>query len=172
MAGAQSPWVRRRRIELAELVNESWVLPPPESVIGSVAMEAFRASGLDYPRATVVTVPPEVRISLLATGRFLTIVPASVLRFPTSASGDQGLARRTADGPRANRDRHPEEPHAQPRRAAFHRARPRSREAAGEEKMIDAMSACGIVSRVTPVHTAVRNCTRDEGRPFEVGNQV
>jgi hypothetical protein len=28
------------------------------------------------------------------------------------------------------------------------------------------------VSRVTPVHTAVRNCTRDEGRPFEVGNQV
>src|ERR1700719_2804097 len=23
-----------------------------------------------------------------------------------------------------------------------------------------------LVSRVTPVHTAVRNCTRDEGRPF------
>ena len=34
------------------------------------------------------------------------------------------------------------------------------------------MSGCGIVSRVTPVHTAVRNCTRDEGRCFEVGNQV
>ena len=34
------------------------------------------------------------------------------------------------------------------------------------------MSGPGIVSRVTPVHTAVRNCTRDEGRPFEVGNQV
>jgi len=33
-------------------------------------------------------------------------------------------------------------------------------------------SGCGIVSRVTPVHTALRNCTRDEGRPFEVGNQV
>src|SRR4030081_2771127 len=34
------------------------------------------------------------------------------------------------------------------------------------------MSLMGLVSRVTPVHTAVRNCTRDEGRPFEVGNQV
>jgi len=34
------------------------------------------------------------------------------------------------------------------------------------------MSALGIVSRVTPVHTAVRNCTRDEGRSFEIGNQV
>jgi hypothetical protein len=33
-------------------------------------------------------------------------------------------------------------------------------------------SASGLVSRVTPVHTAVRNCTRDEGRSFEVGNQV
>ena len=28
------------------------------------------------------------------------------------------------------------------------------------------------MSRVTPVHTAMRNCTRDEGRSFEVGNQV
>ena len=29
------------------------------------------------------------------------------------------------------------------------------------------MSLMGLVSRVTPVHTAVRNCTRDEGRPFD-----
>ena len=35
-----------------------------------------------------------------------------------------------------------------------------------------ATSAAGLVSRVTPVHTALRNCTRDEGRSFEVGNQV
>ena len=34
------------------------------------------------------------------------------------------------------------------------------------------MAEMGLVSRVTPVHTAVRNCTRDEGGPFEVGNQV
>jgi hypothetical protein len=33
-------------------------------------------------------------------------------------------------------------------------------------------SGTGIVSRVTPVHTALRNCTGDEGGPFEVGNQV
>jgi hypothetical protein len=30
----------------------------------------------------------------------------------------------------------------------------------------------GLVSRVTPVQTALRNCTRDEGRSFEFGNQV
>jgi DNA-binding transcriptional LysR family regulator len=81
-AGAQSSWVRRRRIELAELVNESWVLPPSGSVIGSIVSEAFRAGGLDYPRVTVVTDSPHTRISLLATGRFVTIFPASALRFP------------------------------------------------------------------------------------------
>src|ERR1700730_8178269 len=34
------------------------------------------------------------------------------------------------------------------------------------------MSGTGLVSRVSPVHTVLRNCTRDEGRSFEVGNQV
>jgi len=84
IAGAQNPLVRRRRIKLAELVNESWALPPPESVLGSIAMKAFRATGLDYPRTTVFTSPAEPRISLVATGRFLTILPGSALRFPTN----------------------------------------------------------------------------------------
>jgi DNA-binding transcriptional LysR family regulator len=79
--GAQNQWVRRRRIEIAELVNELWVLPPPDSVIGSIVMDAFRASGLDYPRVSVVTDCPHMRISLLATGRFVTIFPASAFRF-------------------------------------------------------------------------------------------
>jgi len=84
-AGAQNPWVRRRRIELAELMNEVWVLPPPDNVVGSVAMKAFRARGLGYPRTTVVSDSPHVRMSLLATGRFLSIFPASALRFPAKS---------------------------------------------------------------------------------------
>jgi hypothetical protein len=34
------------------------------------------------------------------------------------------------------------------------------------------MSEVGLVSRASPVHTVRRNCTRDEGGTFEVGNQV
>jgi len=34
------------------------------------------------------------------------------------------------------------------------------------------MSLLGLVSRISPVHTAVCNCTRDEGRPFGIGNQL
>ena len=86
VAGAQNQWVRRRRIEIVELVNELWVLPPSDSVIGSIVMDAFRASGLDYPRVSVVTDCPHMRISLLATGRFVTIFPASAFRFLTTRS--------------------------------------------------------------------------------------
>jgi DNA-binding transcriptional LysR family regulator len=82
-AGAQSPWVRRRRIELSELVNEPWALPPPGGVIALVTMEAFRTSRLDYPRTVVITDSPQVRMNLLADGRFLTILQESALRFPT-----------------------------------------------------------------------------------------
>ena len=41
-----------------------------------------------------------------------------------------------------------------------------------EQSFRSSMSEMGLVSRVSPVHTALRNCTRDEGRSFEVGNQV
>ncbi len=80
-AGNESPWARRRKVSLRDLLDEPWVLPPPESAISAVAREAFAARGLDYPRATVVALTPEVRMSLLATGRFITLFPASTVRF-------------------------------------------------------------------------------------------
>lgn len=81
VTGDKNPWARRRKIQISELVDESWVLPPSASVIGSILLETFRAVGLDYPRATVVTDSPHMRVSLLATGRFITVFPASALRF-------------------------------------------------------------------------------------------
>ncbi len=85
-AGAQSQWARRRSIALAELVNEPWVLPPPGSGIISIAMEGFRARGLEYPRTTVVTDSNQARMNLVATGRFLAIFTGSTLRVPTKRS--------------------------------------------------------------------------------------
>jgi len=79
--GTKNPWTRRRNIQLSDLAEERWVLPPRESVIGSIITQAFRASGLDYPRATVVTDSPHMRVSLLETGRFITVFPASALKF-------------------------------------------------------------------------------------------
>ena len=90
-AGARSSLARRRRIALRDLVDERWVLPPPESVISSIAKQAFAEKGLDYPRAAVLTLTPEVRMSLVATGRFITIFPASMVRFSGRRSEIQVL---------------------------------------------------------------------------------
>jgi DNA-binding transcriptional LysR family regulator len=86
-AGAQNPWVRRRKVALADLMNEAWTLPPPDSLNGELIVEAFRARGLDLPRATLVTASVPLRNALLASGRFLSIVPGSVFRFPASNPG-------------------------------------------------------------------------------------
>jgi DNA-binding transcriptional LysR family regulator len=83
VAGMQSPWARRRKVKLADLVNEPWVLPPPDSPFGSVVFEAFRADGPDVPRTIVTSFFP-VRHALLTTGRFLTMVPRVVLAFPAA----------------------------------------------------------------------------------------
>ena len=72
-AGARSPWVRRRPVKLATLVNEPWVLPP-------IGIEVFRRSGLDCPRKAVFTNSSEARMSLLATGRFVAILSTSAMR--------------------------------------------------------------------------------------------
>ena len=79
VAGAQHPLASRRKIELAELASQSWVLPAADSAPGATLADAFRASGLDYPRVSVVTLPTDVRASFLASGRFLSIFPATSL---------------------------------------------------------------------------------------------
>jgi len=81
VAGAQSQWARRRNIELAELATAPWVVLPADTTAGSITRDAFRASGIDFPRAAVVTESPEVRLSLMSTGRYLTVLSDSALKF-------------------------------------------------------------------------------------------
>lgn len=81
-AGAQSRWARRRRIELDELVNEPWALPPDGSAVGAIIRDAFHARGLAPPAATVVMGSATTRSRLAATGRFLTVIPEFALMLP------------------------------------------------------------------------------------------
>jgi len=89
--GAQSPWARRRKVELSELVDEWWLLPPPDTQPGTFYAELFRANGLDYPCARVVSTAIETRASLLSTGRFVSFLPLSALRFPTRKTSIKAL---------------------------------------------------------------------------------
>jgi DNA-binding transcriptional LysR family regulator len=80
VAGEQSPWARPRKVALAELVNEPWIFSPGQ-VWGMVVSEAFKAHGLEAPSAKVIGGSLVLRNQLLATGRFLTMLPKSVLRY-------------------------------------------------------------------------------------------
>lgn len=80
VVGARSPWARRRKLSLAQLVDEPWTFPAGP-VIGRLIAEAFEARGLEMPRARVSASSILLRNQLLASGRFLTILPDSVLRY-------------------------------------------------------------------------------------------
>jgi DNA-binding transcriptional LysR family regulator len=82
VAGASNPWTRRRRVELAELMDELWVLPPTGTRFGSIVGDIFAARGLSLPRAAVVALGLEMTNNVLRTGRYLAIHPESVLTFP------------------------------------------------------------------------------------------
>src|SRR5207244_4512836 len=81
VAGSQNALSRRRKIDPAELVDEPWCLPPPESFPGTWIAKAFRERGLDVPRASVIVHSIHMQQVLLATGRFLAVQPATLLHF-------------------------------------------------------------------------------------------
>ena len=81
VAGLDNRWARRRRIALADLAGEAWVLPEPNSVGWGWIDEAFRSDGVTTPQPQVNSNSMSVRIGLAETGRFLTMVSSSVLRF-------------------------------------------------------------------------------------------
>ena len=49
VAGTRSRLPRRRALTLADLADEPWCLPPPDTFVGTQIVEAFRASGLAIP---------------------------------------------------------------------------------------------------------------------------
>jgi DNA-binding transcriptional LysR family regulator len=85
VAGLRNRWARRRKVDLAELVDEPWLLPPPASANHDRLVEAFSVAGLKLPKASLVTFSIDLRARLCAGGRYVTVVPSSMLRH-----GDEG----------------------------------------------------------------------------------
>jgi DNA-binding transcriptional LysR family regulator len=86
VAGKRNKWNGRHKLELRDLVDEPWILAPLELMPESPFAEAFGAAGLTMPRAKVLCHSPPLRNTLLATGRYLTLVPGSMLRFSAERS--------------------------------------------------------------------------------------
>ena len=81
VAGSRSRWAKRRTLTLADLIGEPWVLAEPGSLARSLHEEVFRRSGLEVPSAKVLTVSLHLHLRLIETGRWLGLIPASVMRF-------------------------------------------------------------------------------------------
>lgn len=84
-AGMQNSWAHRRKVEVAELTNETRCLPALDIFPWTLIAEAFRSRGSELPRRIVTAQSILLQNSLLTTGRFLTIMPRSVLHYCAKA---------------------------------------------------------------------------------------
>ncbi len=80
VAGAQSALAKRRKVTLAELADQRWILTPSNEVLSSPIAAAFNAQGLQMPRASIVSFSFHLRRNLLPRTDFLSVMPASMLR--------------------------------------------------------------------------------------------
>jgi DNA-binding transcriptional LysR family regulator len=77
-AGAHSRWARRRKVDLGDLAGEPWVLTPPECRMHTAIKEAFHAGGLKNPQVALMTHSIPLRMSLAASGPYITVFPDSI----------------------------------------------------------------------------------------------
>ena len=99
VAGSRSKWLRRRSIDLAELVDEPWCLPPDDLPITPFVGEAFRSRGLKAPHVTVRSNSPHLHYGMVRTGRFLTVAPTSTVQLSGARLGLKPLPMKFAIQP-------------------------------------------------------------------------
>ena len=81
VAGHTHPLARRRKLGLPELQEAGWILSRNEVQPESPVVQALKAQGLDLPRQIIVSAGLMLRFNLLATGRYVTCIPHSLLPF-------------------------------------------------------------------------------------------
>lgn len=86
-AGANSRWARRRKIELADLVDAAWVGTPRETLPTVLLEQAFREKGLPAPKIRVTTFSVQLRARLMVESEFLTCMPRSLLQETADGAG-------------------------------------------------------------------------------------
>ena len=79
-AWARSKWARRRKIDLAELIEEPWILTGPTAWSRPMTEEIFAAAGLSRPNPRIATNSIILRARLIAGSPYLGLFMTSVLR--------------------------------------------------------------------------------------------
>jgi DNA-binding transcriptional LysR family regulator len=76
LADRSHPLAPRKGLTLADLAGEAWTLSPQASFLGRIVADLFERAGLAYPVTVVTTLSIHMRLNLLASGAFLTVLPA------------------------------------------------------------------------------------------------
>lgn len=77
----ENPWARRRKVKLADLSEAALISPSSDTPGGAAIIAAFRTAGLPMPPVTVTTFSVHLRNILSMGGRFIAVLPSSVLCF-------------------------------------------------------------------------------------------
>jgi DNA-binding transcriptional LysR family regulator len=77
-AGMRSRWAARRKVDLAELVDEPWMLPPPVSANYSRIADACRQRGIAVPTPRLVGFSMYIVRRFVGNGPFLAVYPRTV----------------------------------------------------------------------------------------------
>jgi DNA-binding transcriptional LysR family regulator len=80
VVGRRSKWARSSKLSLADLADEAWILPPPDTFPGSATADLFRESGLSMPRTPLTTLSIHLCCRLAASGHFVTLLPSSIVQ--------------------------------------------------------------------------------------------
>ena len=80
VAAARSKWGRRRRIDLADLVEAPWIMTPLDALGDSFLANAFERRRLPPPSLVITTFSIHLRNNLVGSGEFVTSLAESVLR--------------------------------------------------------------------------------------------
>jgi DNA-binding transcriptional LysR family regulator len=84
MADKSHPLANGKRLPLPDLMQERWALSPPDSFFGRIVVELFQRRRLPLPTNTVTTTSIFMRLNLMANGRFLSVLPTTLLRHPSN----------------------------------------------------------------------------------------
>jgi DNA-binding transcriptional LysR family regulator len=79
--GNRSPWATRRKVNIADLAREPWILTAPDTWAYTTIENAFRECGLQMPAMSLVTFSAHLRADLLADSTLITAFPKSFLQF-------------------------------------------------------------------------------------------
>lgn len=78
LASQEHRLAKKRQLRLADLMDERWTLSPPELPLGQLVARIFASEGLELPVSAVMTVSIYLRLNLLHTGQFVTMLPRSI----------------------------------------------------------------------------------------------